>query len=242
LDAPALTTVGGDLSIYAQAKLDALTTVGGYLYIYAQAELDAPALTTVGGYLYINAQAELDAPALTTVGGDLSICAQAKLDAPALKGGNDNTAKAKCTKALELSLKTKGLIKIDGILSWLISRKKIGPLFAFKVKIVGKLTTSFAVQRGLLFSHGETVEKAIESLRYKLQDRDTSRFEGWKLTTKVSLDDAIQAYRAITGACEYGVRIFCESKKIPEKLTIAKAIEITAGSYGSAKFAAFFKK
>jgi prefoldin subunit 5 len=78
----ALTSVGGGLSINANAKLDALTSVGGDLSINANAKLDAPALTSVGGYLYINANAKLDA--LTSVGGYLYINANAKLDAPAL--------------------------------------------------------------------------------------------------------------------------------------------------------------
>jgi predicted acyltransferase (DUF342 family) len=98
---PALTSVGGYLSIYANAKLDALTSVGGDLYINANAKLDAltsvggdlsiyanaklDALTSVGGYLYINANAKLDA--LTSVGGDLYINANAKLDALTSVGG-----------------------------------------------------------------------------------------------------------------------------------------------------------
>ena len=43
----ALTSVEGNLIIYAAAKLDALTSVGGSIYIRAAAKLDA--LTFVGG-------------------------------------------------------------------------------------------------------------------------------------------------------------------------------------------------
>jgi hypothetical protein len=189
--------------------------------------------------MYINSNATL--PKLETVGGDISINSNATLDAPKLKNENDVTAKTTCQTRLAVSFKKKGLVKIDGILSYLFSRKKLKDLIVFKVKIVGKLKFSFIVQREQQYSHGETVKKAIESLRYKLSDRDTNEFKKWKLTTIISLDDAIQAYRAITGACELGVRNFCESVKVPEKLTVKKAIEMTDGKYGSDKFAEFFK-
>ena len=49
-----VTSVGGNLYIDADAKLDALTSVGGNLYIYADAKLDA--LTSVGGYALPSAE------------------------------------------------------------------------------------------------------------------------------------------------------------------------------------------
>ena len=215
--------------------------MGGDLYINSSAELDAPKLETVGGYLFINSSAELDAPKLETVGGDLFINSSAELDAPKLKNKNDVTAKTTCKAALDLSFKKKGLIKIDGILSWLISKKKAAQLIVFKVKIVGKLNISFVVQRNDQFSHGNTVKEATESLRYKLSDRDTTRFKKWTLKTKVSVEDAIQAYRAITGACELGVKGFCESIKVPKNVSVLEVIKLTKGKYGNEEFEKFFK-
>ena len=223
--------------IYSNAALPKLETVGGYLYIYSNVAL--PKLETVGGYLYIHSNAAL--PKLETVGGDLSIYSNAELDAPKLVNKNDETAKTICKTALDLSFKKKGLIKVDGILSWLISKKKMAQLTVFKVKIVGKLSVSFVVQRGDQFSHGKTTKEAVESLRYKLSDRDTSRFKKWKIDTKVSLNDAIQAYRAITGACEFGVKNFCESITVPKTLTVSKIIELTQDKYGNETFTKFFE-
>ena len=54
-------------------------------------------------------------------------------------------------------------------------------------------------------------------------------------------EDAIQAYRAITGACEFGVKSFCESIKVPKTVTVSEVITLTQGKYGSDKFAAFFQ-
>ena len=75
----------GDLTINADAELQApkLESVGGYLSIYAGAELQA--LKSVGGDLSINAGADLQAPKLESVGGGLSIATEGKLDAPRLK-------------------------------------------------------------------------------------------------------------------------------------------------------------
>jgi len=47
-DFAALTSVGGDLSVRADAQLPALTSVGGYLYVEADGKLSAPLLAFDG--------------------------------------------------------------------------------------------------------------------------------------------------------------------------------------------------
>ena len=54
--------------------------------------------------------------------------------------------------------------------------------------------------------------------------------------------DLIGAYRVITGACEMGVRDFCQGKDIPERMAVSKAIELTKGAYRAEVFAGFFTK
>ena len=44
-------SVGGDLVINSDCKLQALKSVGGDLYIYRNCKLQAQALKSVGGYL-----------------------------------------------------------------------------------------------------------------------------------------------------------------------------------------------
>ena len=239
LDAPLLTTVGGDLYVDGSAKLDALTTVGSYLRVYGSEKLDAPLLTTVGGYLRVDGSAKLDA--LTTVGGYLRVYGSAKLDAPNIKNKSDDKAKAIATKALAAAFKKRKLVKVDGILSFLISVKTIKSLKLFKVKIVGKLEVSFIIQKGEVFSHGKTIKEAKDSIKYKLSDRDTTRFKKWKLTDSKNLTSLINAYRAITGACELGTRHFCESSKLKPKYTVKEVIELTKGKYGNEQFKAFFE-
>ena len=184
-------------------------------------------------------EAKLDAPKLETVGGSVDVYGEAKLDA--LQTKNDTTAKVKCELALSASFKLNGLILIDGILSWILGEKTIGQITTFEIKIVGKIETSFAVKKGELFSHGETIEKAIEDLRYKIGDRDTSEFEAWKNNhdLEISVDDAIAAYRIITGACEFGTKEFVNSINLPEKLTPNVILGLTESRFGHDRFKSF---
>src|SRR5690606_31720834 len=98
----------------------------------------------------------------------------------------------------------------------------------------------FLVRDGEYSAHGETLAEAMADLKYKRSSRDTSQFKSWKRDTEVSLDDAILAYRSITGACSAGVRGFCEGRELPERLTISRAIEETRGQYGHQEFKGFF--
>ena len=143
----------------------------------------------------------------------------------------------------EVSFETwleRGFVEADGIRQRILSTKKINDITAWTVDNNGK--GSYVVKRGNLFSHGETVEQAIADLRYKLEDRDTSRFKAWKLDTVVSLDDAIQSYRAITGACAEGTKMFCESLgELPKQLSVKRIIELTQGRYEHDSYVRFFK-
>ena len=93
-----------------------------------------------------------------------------------------------------------------------------------------------------MFSHGDTIKKASHDLRYKLADRDTTKYAKWTLESVHPIAAVIGAYRAITGACESGTKGFCEGKTLPAKLSIKLAIRLTKGAYGSDKFAEFFNK
>ena len=149
------------------------------------------------------------------------------------------------TRYLNISFETwleRGYVVADGIHAKLVSTKKLGDIDVFTVKKDFLTDTeSYVVKRGDTFSHGETIEKAIEDLRYKLSSRDTSRFKNWKLDTEISVDDAIQSYRAITGACEFGVKDFVSKVKIPKVITVGKVIEMTADKFGNREFTEFFK-
>jgi hypothetical protein len=227
--------VTGNVYVSVSAKLDALQTVGGNVYVHGSAKLDA--LQTVGGNVYVHGSAKLDAPALQTVGGNVSVYDSAKLDAPNLKEKDTPEARAKAKAALDGALKEKGMVLADGILSHIIHERG-------NVTITHRVASDkreYLVRDGEHSAHGETLAEAMADLKYKRSSRDTSQFKAWTRETEVSLEDAILAYRSITGACAAGVRGFCEGRELPERLTVARAITETRGQYGADEFAKFFE-
>ena len=138
----------------------------------------------------------------------------------------------------------RGIVCADGIKKKLISKKQLGNVEVFEVE-ESQHSNSFVVKRGDIFSHGETIEKAIADLRYKISTRDTSEFESWKgdLDTKRNIDDIIRCYRVLTGACELGTKQFVERLgSVPETLSIREVFDITKGQFGSNEFKAFLSE
>ena len=232
---PALQAVGGELDINADAQLPALQTVRGGINIKADAQL--PALQTVGGWLKIRADAQL--PVLQTVGGWMEIKKGIKFAADARINAGPEAKKAAVNFTRECFLKN-GWLLADGILAKIIKKKKN----VYKIQICGNNQISYCIEADGVFSHGDTIKEAKESLIYKISNRDTSQYEGLKLSDTVSFADAVKMYRCITGACEAGTRHFVESvlKDKKEKYKISEIIELTAGQYGADDFKKFFEK
>ena len=125
----------------------------------------------------------------------------------------------------------------DGILSEIIKQKGN----VYKVKNHGQNKITYLVKDGDIYSHGKTLQEAKNSLIYKISNRDTSKYEEYDLSTKVSKKEAIQMYRCITGACGQGTKMFVESlENVPESLTVGEIIDITKGQYGNDKLKEFF--
>jgi hypothetical protein len=163
---------------------------------------------------------------------------------PTIGGIPFKKLKARILKSLNDKYIKKGYLLADGILSRIKGKKKSGKIVVWiteKIGTRGKLI--YVAQKGELFSHGDTVKQAIHDLRYKLspESMDTTKYQGWTLESVHPIADIIGAFRAITGACETGIRMWCEGKDLPEKLSVKKAIELTAGQYKSKEFAGFFK-
>ena len=256
-----LTEVTGDLYVDGSAKLDALQTVGGYLHVYGSAKLDAAQLQTVGGYLHVYGSAKLDA--LQTVGGDLYVDGSAKLDAAQLQtvGGDlyvDGSAnipnlkqekptpevihkiKTEPYKAVQNNFERQGYLLADGICQSIISKKTTGALTIYKTKKIAGDKISYVIYDGVNYSHGETLKKAKEDLKFKISSRDTSLFKEWKLTDVKPVEDLIKAYRVITGACEFGTKEFCNSQELKSEYSIKEVIKMTSGKFGNEQFKQFF--
>lgn len=130
----------------------------------------------------------------------------------------------------------------DGILSEVISKRK----GVYKVKNHGEEKISFLVEvernGKKIYSHGQTLKQARESLVYKLSDRDKSKWESLKLDSVLTKEEAIECYMTITGACEAGTRYFVERQEdLPKKMKIEEIIELTKGQFGNREFEEFFK-
>jgi hypothetical protein len=126
----------------------------------------------------------------------------------------------------------------DRILSKVISKRN----GIYKVINHGENEETYIIERDGVYSHGETLKEAKESLLYKLSDRDTSKYDNFKLTDEVSFEEAIQMYMCITGACSSGTKYFVDNilKDKKDKYTIQEIINLTEGQYNSNRFKEFF--
>ena len=104
------------------------------------------------------------------------------------------------------------------------------------------LKECYIAKEGNCFAHGKTIKKARKDLLYKILDRDKSEFETLTLDSKLSLKDAIQCYRVITGACSQGVKNFCDSIELKENYTIREIINLTSEAYNGYLFEEFFNR
>ena len=247
--APKLQTIGGSLDIYSDAELPKLQTIGGSLYVYSDAEL--PKLQTIGGSLYVCSDVEFKAPKLQTIGGYLDIYSDVEFKAPKLQtiGGyldiySDAEFNVKNAKKIALKFNFECFLKLgflfaDGVLAKILEKKRN----VYKIQIVGQAKVSFCIEIDGQFSHGDTIKQAKEDLKYKITNRDKSKYENWTLDKKITLKQAIEMYRVVTGACETGTKHFVENVLTVKKkyYTVKEVIELTDGQYNNELLKEFFK-
>ena len=129
-------------------------------------------------------------------------------------------------------------IIVDGILSRIVKQKGN----VYHVINYGEENQTYLVNDGDKWAHGSTLKEARESLLYKIGNRDTSKYKDMTTDTVLSIGDAIEMYRVITGACEGGVRGFMATITDRKKeYSIAEIIELTTGRYGNDTLINFFK-
>jgi hypothetical protein len=200
--------------------------VGGSLDLRSLTSIPEGFNPTVGGWLALGSLTSIPEGFNPTVGGSLY-----------LGGKYRNDLKVDLTENYVFEW-SNGYIKIDGIFSKVIARKGN----TWKTQRIGGATFEYIVTDGHgKYAHGDSIREAKESLIYKISDRDTSRFQGLALDTVLTFGELVEAYRIITGACEVGVRGFIQSSGLEKKsYSIAEAIKLTGGQYGSEKFREFF--
>ena len=198
-----------------KASFPKLTSVGGSIDASgSDTKASFPKLTSVGGY--INAR-----------GADIALNKKLKQ--------NDQLSGNK-THLFNSFIKN-DMLFADNILAQIINTKGN----VYKIRIVGKTEISYCIKIGESFSHGKTIRDAKKDLIYKIGNRDTSKFKDWKLDKKVTLKEAIESYRVITGACEQGTKNFVNPIKTKTFYTVNEIIEATKGQYGNGTYKNFFQ-
>lgn len=134
----------------------------------------------------------------------------------------------------------RGYVVADGINQKLVNQKTIGDLSVFETTDFFEKEKFIVVKKGELFAHGKTFEEAKDALKYKLSDRDTSKYRSWQIDEQKPLEEMIQAYMAVTGACGVGTKMFCDSVQLKQTYSPQEVIELTIDRYGHETFRDFF--
>lgn len=234
--------IKGDLIIEKGCKDDfsEVVEITGHCYISSNVEL--PKLENIGGYCDIRSNVEFKAPKLENIGGscDISSNVEFKASKNLKKNSKGKETKEYCLKFSFNSFLKFGFLFADNILAKIIEHKKN----VYKIKICGQTKISYCIEADGVFSHGDTIKQAKESLIYKISNRDTSIYKDFTLDTQITFEEAIKMYRCITGACEAGTKHFVENiltvKK--KKYTIQEVINLTENQYNNEKLKEFFKK
>jgi hypothetical protein len=131
-------------------------------------------------------------------------------------------------------------IKADGILTEVVAHRGN----VYRVKLIGADTITYLVNDGdRIWAHGTTLQEAKNDLLYKISNRDTSIYESFTLDTKVTIEAAVECYRAITGACVLGIKAFIDTANLTvEALSIRELIDMTRNQFGHLNFKSFFKE
>ena len=205
----------------------------GYLYLSGTGITSLPEGLTVGGSLDLSGTGITSLPEGLTVGGFLDLSGTGITDTSKV---NRNLP-----EVLRWEYKGREYIKVDGIFSRVISRK--GKVW--RIAQIGSTKEQYLVTDGEgRYAHGDTIKQAKADLIYKIKDRNTDKYKGMALDTRLTFAEAIKCYRVITGACEAGTRGFVQSlgDKVKDHYTIAEMMEVTKGQYGNATFCNFFQK
>ena len=229
MELPDNLTVGGHLDLEGTSimELPDNLTVGGYLDLFGTSITELPDNLTVGGYLDLRGTSIMELPDNLTVGGHLD-----------LRGTSITEPGIFKRPAHPLTWQNGKYILVDGILSEVIHRRGN----VVKTKHIAKEELGYIVTDGNgNWAHGGTLEAARDDLMFKISYRHKSDYEGLGLDHVFTLQEAIEAYRVITGACAAGVKQFVLGQERKDEYSIQEIIDITQGQFGHDTFASFFE-
>ena len=241
-------TVGGslDLSDTGITALPDNLTVGGYLDLSGTGITALPDNLTVGGYLYLSGTGITALPDNLTVGGSLDLSGTGITGEVKVNKKLSSKAIAAISRVSNMPIfwewNDRSYIKVDDMFTAIDSHHG-------NVYRVHKLNSSeqlyLVTDSENHWAHGRTLQEARADLIFKINDRDTSVYRNMSLNDTITYEEAIAAYRTITGACAAGTRDFIENrlpKPHKDKYTVQEIIALTEKEYGGKKFSEFFKK
>ena len=202
--------------------------------------------STVGGNLYLRGTGITSLPEGLTVGGNLDLRGTGITEEDAKKVNRTLSQEAikkireEKNHLLKWEWNGKTYVKIDGVFSILDSHK--GNVWLVHQIGSNKQTYIVTDSEGH-YAHGDTIKEARADLIYKINDRDTSAYKKLTLDDELTFEEAVAAYRTITGACSAGTRNYIENrlpKPHKDKYSIREIIDLTDGEYNSNTFKNFF--
>jgi len=187
-------------------------------------------LKSVSGWLRI--LCKVDLPVLQSIGGYLEINHDAQLP-ETLKnnwGKNNGDTYANVIFADNTYTLFKDVRKIK------CEEKKIT---VYTSPCKGALWT---VTDGKYFSHGKTLRQAIADLNFKYLKQNKNELKALDKNKLYKVEELINFYRIITGACLAGCEQFVNSNCNKKEYTLKEAIEIVQknSAYKNKKFIEFF--
>ena len=200
-------------------------TVGGWLDLRGTSITSLPDNLTVGGYLDLE--------------GCTGITDTSKVNRTLTQAQSKRINDVK-NKPIVWHWSNRQYIKVDGVFSVIDSYKGN----VYRVHQLNSNKQLYLVTDGdNHWAHGDTLQEAKDDLIYKINDRDVSAYKNLSLDDSLSYEEAIAAYRTITGACSAGTRDYIVNR-LPQphkdSYTIREIIKLTNGEYGSEKFRNFF--
>jgi len=205
-------------------------TVGGGLDLSGTKITALPDGLTVGGSLYLSGTEITALPDGLTVGGYLY-----------LDGTKIKTEERKKVKKLNEGDFVPGkYLFADGVITHINRKRRVGRYTYYQGKIPGRSV----VTDGVYYAHCKSLREGIEDLKYKsLDERDVEQFRGMSMDTELTVEEAMAAYRRITGACRRGTEMFVAGiQNLKKTYTLQECIDLTRGQYGWETFRGFFEQ
>jgi len=185
---------------------------------------------TVGGSLYLRGTGITSLPEGLTVGGGLDLSGTGISD-------SERNKVISLTNGMYVPEK---YIYCDEILTHVKRSKNIGSYIFYQGRIKGRNVVS----DGTYYAHCKNFKEGVLDIEFKKsKERGAEQYNSLTLESVLTFDEAVTAYRVITGACRAGTQQFLDGlREKKPSYTVAEIIEKTRGQYGNTTFENFFKR